>query len=87
MIVTIQHLRTVPAWNYKNGYCANKGREFFKRYGLDWKAFLDHGIEDEKLLATGNALAIHLVEYARSTQGTFNNEQLAKAVEDFKNGR
>ncbi|EJT5136808.1 hypothetical protein N3B88_006487, partial [Pseudomonas aeruginosa] len=42
-----------------------QAREFFKRHGLDWMAFLRDGIEADVLVATGDALALKLVEHAR----------------------
>ncbi|WP_435609933.1 hypothetical protein [Pseudomonas knackmussii] len=65
MIVTVQHLHTVPTWNGRQGFCHRSSREFFKRHGLDWQGFLEHGIDEELLLATGDALAHILVEHAR----------------------
>lgn len=65
MIVTVQHLHTVPTWNGRRGFCHSKSREFFKRHELDWQDFLQNGIEEELLLATGDALALTLVEHAR----------------------
>lgn len=65
MIVTVQHLHTVPTWNGRQGFCHRMSREFFRRHDLDWQGFLQHGIEEELLLATGDALALALVEHAR----------------------
>ncbi|MDF5881684.1 hypothetical protein P4133_24475 [Pseudomonas aeruginosa] len=65
MIVTAQHLHTVPTWTTRQGYCHRQAREFFKRHGLDWMAFLRDGIEADVLVATGDALALKLVEHAR----------------------
>ncbi|HCE8316306.1 TPA: hypothetical protein NHS03_006471, partial [Pseudomonas aeruginosa] len=42
-----------------------RAREFFKRHGLDWMAFLQDGIDADLLIATGDALALKLVEHAR----------------------
>ncbi|MBO8388090.1 hypothetical protein ID020_00005, partial [Pseudomonas aeruginosa] len=47
------------------GYCHGRAREFFKRHGLDWMAFLQDGIDADLLIATGDALALKLVEHAR----------------------
>ena len=66
MIVTIQHMHTVPTWTARQGFCHGKGREFAERNGLDWMQFVQHGIDAEELLATGDALAIALVEHAHS---------------------
>ena len=68
MIVTIQHLHSVPTWNGRQGYCHTQARPFFKRHGLDWWGFLHNGIDSELLLATGDALAAHLVQYAMEAE-------------------
>ncbi|EMB0054677.1 hypothetical protein U6415_006556, partial [Pseudomonas aeruginosa] len=52
MIVTAQHLHTVPTWTTRQGYCHRQARDFFKRHGLDWMAFLRDGIEADVLVAT-----------------------------------
>ncbi|MFI8609528.1 hypothetical protein ACIGFL_14580 [Pseudomonas sp. NPDC077649] len=74
MIVTIQHLHTVPTWTTRTGYCARQSRAFFAEHGLDWLAFVREGIAAEVLLATGNALAAHLVEHARNMEAA-NGQQ------------
>ncbi|USC55800.1 hypothetical protein NE241_12790 [Klebsiella pneumoniae] len=49
-------------------------RAFFARYDLDLKAFIrDGGIDAEKLLATGDALAISIVRLAESRLSGGNN--------------
>lgn len=68
LIVTVQHLHTVPTWTTRTGYCAKQSRAFFAEQGLDWLAFVREGIDADVLLATGNALAEHLVAYARSVE-------------------
>lgn len=68
LIVTVQHLHTVPTWTTRTGYCAKQSRNFFAEHGLDWLSFVRQGIDAEVLLATGNALAAHLVEHARSVE-------------------
>lgn len=65
MIVTVEHLHSVPTWTGRRGYCHGQSRAFFLEHGLDWQAFLQDGIDAERLLATGDALAIKLVEHAR----------------------
>ena len=66
MIVTVAHLRTVPGLTPKPGFCARGGRRWFARHGLDWTAFVRSGIEAQTLVATGDGLAMRLVEHARS---------------------
>lgn len=66
MIVTIQHMHTVPTWTGRQGYCHGQGRAFAERNGLDWMSFVQHGIDADKLLATGDAMAAALVDHARN---------------------
>ena len=69
MIITIDHLHSVPTWNGRQGYCHKQSRLFFQRHGLDWIKFLKEGIDDQALLDTGDGLALHLVEHARKEAG------------------
>ena len=55
--VTMRHARQC-------GFCSRGARAFFARHGLDWTAFLKHGIEADKLLATGDSMARKAVEAA-----------------------
>lgn len=75
LIVTIQHLYTVPTWTGRLGYCGQKSREFFRAKGWDWFQFLQHGIPASTLLATGDALAKHLVEHARAVEEARDGSQ------------
>lgn len=84
MIITIQHLRSTRTWTAKSGYCATASRAFFKRYGLDWADFVANGIEEEKLLATQNALAINLVEFANKQAASQSDQALAAAMAEYK---
>ena len=45
--------------------CARGSREFAKRHNLDWNKFVKEGIDAEELEATGDAMAIALVEMVR----------------------
>lgn len=65
MIVTVDHLRRAPGFGVRDGFCAQGGREWFAYYGLDWGAFVRDGIETEALEATGDALAMHVIAFAR----------------------
>jgi len=47
-------------------YCARGMRAFAATHGLDWTAFLEHGIDAEALLATGDAMAVSLVDKVRA---------------------
>lgn len=68
MIITLQHVRTVPAWRDRVGFCAKGARYFFKVHQLDWQDFIKHGITEDKLLATGDALALKVIEWAHQQE-------------------
>ena len=58
MIVTIDDVRAA-------GLCVNGTRVWFARHDLDFRAFLREGCTAETLLATGDAMALRVVERAR----------------------
>lgn len=64
MIVTIEHLRSIPGFGPKKGFCASGGRAWFKRYRLDWSDFVKNGIDSDVLLATNDGLGQALVAHA-----------------------
>ncbi|WP_275629800.1 hypothetical protein [Pseudomonas sp. 273] len=66
--VTLEHLRSIPGYGKKPGFCAGKAREFFLRHGLDWYAFRHGGLPAELFLATGDALALALVKWAQQCE-------------------
>ena len=68
MIVTLEHLRSIPGYGPKPGFCAGKTREFFARHGLDWSVFRREGLDAQLFLDTGDALAIALVHWARQCE-------------------
>lgn len=58
MIITYQHVRQMR-------YCAKGTRAFFERHGLDWSQFLKVGLPEELILATGDTMAIKLVQQVK----------------------
>lgn len=66
LIVTLRHLRRVPSFSGRHGFCSHGSREWFAYHGLDWGAFVREGIEAEVIEATGDALGLHLVAFART---------------------
>jgi len=46
--------------------CSRGARMFAERHGLDWKEFLKDGILASRLVATGDAMAINIVEVAKN---------------------
>lgn len=64
--VTMDHLHGCPSWGSRPGFCHDGARALCARYGLDWLAIVRAGgISASALIATGDGLALHLVEYAR----------------------
>ena len=61
VIVTIDDVRAV-------GLCVNGSRTWFERHGLDFRAVLRKGLDAETLLATNDAMALRVVEHARTRQ-------------------
>ena len=59
VIVTIDDVRAV-------GLCVNGTRAWFARHDLDFRAFLRDGCVADTLLATGDAMALRVVEHARA---------------------
>lgn len=45
--------------------CSVGAREWFKMNKLDWSDFLKNGIEEEKLIAIGDGMALKAVDTAR----------------------
>ena len=64
MKITVDHARSVLMPGRKHGYCSRGCRIFAEKYNLDWDDFCTNGIEEEVLLATDNAMATKIVEYA-----------------------
>lgn len=46
-------------------YCSRGARAWFQQHNLDWFKFVTEGIPEEELLATGDAMAIAVVEEAK----------------------
>lgn len=59
MLITRTHMDEL-------GYCARGARRWAERMGLSWPDFVFHGIDSDILLATGDAMALRLVEHVMS---------------------
>lgn len=57
MMIRMEHIRAA-------GLCNRGARYFVQQQGWSWQEFLDHGIEEERLLETGNPYALRVVEIA-----------------------
>ena len=62
MIIRMEDLRAA-------GFCSGGGRAWFEHYGLDWSQFLREGLDESEFLATGDALALKLIEVAHGRRG------------------
>lgn len=58
MLVTMQDIRAAKM-------CSRGARDFCVRHGLDWGELIKNGLDAKKIEATGDAMAIKLVEVAR----------------------
>lgn len=50
-------------------YCARGSRAFAKKHGLDFRKFIEEGIDADELVATGDGMAIELVERIKRERG------------------
>jgi hypothetical protein len=44
--------------------CAKGARVFFRRHGLDWSTFIKEGLHEQQIAATGDAMALKVIEVA-----------------------
>lgn len=65
MIVTTKHLFTIPGFTARSGFCRGGSKQWFAAHGLDWADFVRNGIPAERMEATGDALGLALVAWAR----------------------
>lgn len=60
MKIYLKHLRVEPR------YCIAGTKLFFDRMGWDWSDFVKNGIDVEKVINTGDAMAINLAERVKN---------------------
>lgn len=60
VIVKLEHMREL-------GYCSRGARYFFQLHNLDWSKFIKEGLPAEDIEATGDVLALKVVEVARGS--------------------
>lgn len=58
IMVNMSHVRGI-------NLCSRGSRDWFRKYGLSWDEFLTTGISVTRIAATGDALALQVVEVAR----------------------
>jgi hypothetical protein len=49
--------------------CSKGARAFCLRHGIDWRQLLTIGLDEGQLVATGDAMALLVVEVARERRG------------------
>jgi hypothetical protein len=57
-IVTMRHVRQAKM-------CSKGARAFFQRHNLDWPTFVRQGLPADIIAATGDTMALKVVEVAR----------------------
>lgn len=57
-LILIQDLRQAQM-------CSNGSRKWFLKNNLDWSDFLVNGVHEDKFIASGDAMAMQVVEVAR----------------------
>lgn len=50
------------------GFCVRGARDWFARHGLDLRAFLQNGIDEQEALETGDALAVAVIKHKRERE-------------------
>lgn len=58
VIVRMEHVRAARM-------CSRGARAFFARHNLDWQTFIKDGLPAEVIAATGDEMALQVVEVAR----------------------
>lgn len=66
VMVTVQHLHTVPNFNGAQGFCARGVRVWAVQRGLCWATFVRDGLPAGVLEATGDAMALRVAAHARA---------------------
>lgn len=61
-MIHMRHLRAA-------GMCNREPRRWFAAHGLSWAEFVDHGIPASVIEATGDPLALIVVEAAKAESG------------------
>lgn len=59
VIVTMNHVRA-------GRMCAREARNWARKQGLDWNEFITNGFPESVLTATGDPMAMQIVEIARA---------------------
>lgn len=58
LVIRMEHVRAAKM-------CSRGARSFFEAHNLDWDTFLREGLPAEAIVATGDVMALKVVEVAR----------------------
>ena len=78
--VILQDLRTAR-------YCLAGARPWFRRHGFNWQAFLDNGIEAERLMAADETLARPVIRAAEAREACEASEAHVATETEADHGR
>lgn len=70
LIITLEHLATVPGFKPKPGFCRTGIRTWCAQNGVDWNRLRHHGLPAELLLAIGDPFALAVVEHAKQVEAS-----------------
>lgn len=68
-------------------YCLACVRPWFRRHGLDWQDFLAHGIDADRLRATGDALIEPVIRAAETREATARKPDQPSHSPETSDGR
>lgn len=72
LIVRHQHIYATQVSGSQ--LCSTGARVWFTEHGLSWNDFIAQGIDADRLLATGDAFAIAVVETAKRMEVTHGGQ-------------
>lgn len=71
LIIRMRHVR-------KAKLCSRGARSFFELNDLDFYDFLKNGISSDKLIATGDSMALSVVKVAEKENASEDDKQFSK---------
>ncbi len=69
LVVTLTDVYNCPTFNGHTGFCARGARAWCKAHGIDWSRMVKTGVPAAELEATGDAIALRVIEFAESRRG------------------
>lgn len=75
MKVTTKHIFSIPGYSRRPGFCRTGLKAWCQRHGFTPKEFLRGGVEINRLLATNDALALAVVNWAEECEAEKRGQQ------------